>query len=110
MRLSRSTRNGKEPENADWIGRTGLDEATELELPRYLRRELAEFLDEPHGLKASDLVYLGVLTDERGTAHFWKMPERDSDSAFAYVDVGPQGEALGLGWGDRAAPQVHNGT
>jgi hypothetical protein len=91
-------------EVADWIGRTGLDEATERELPRYLRRELGEFLDEPGGLKASDLIYLGLLSDERGAAHFWKMPEKDSIQSFAYVDVGNDGEALGLGWGDRKAP------
>lgn len=90
-------------EDADWFGQTGLDDATERELPRYLRRELGEYLDDPDGLTASDLQYLGVLTDERGAAHFWAMPERHGERSFAYVDVGADGVAS-MGWGDRTAP------
>ena len=92
------------PEEADWFGTTGLDEATERELPRYLRRELGEYLDDPEGLKAADLKYLGVLTDERGAAHFWAMPARHGEQSFAYVDVDASGVAASMGWGDRMAP------
>ena len=53
-------------EAADWIGKTWLDEDTERELPRYLRRELGESLADPDGLKANDLQYLGVQRDARG--------------------------------------------
>jgi len=91
------------PEKADWFGTTGLDDATERELPRYLRRELGEYLDDPAALKASDLKYLGVLTDERGPAHFWAMPERHGERSFAYVDIDADGVAS-MGWGDRVAP------
>jgi hypothetical protein len=91
-------------EDADWFGTTGLDEATERELPRYLRRELGEYLDDPEGLKAADLKYLGVLTDERGSAHFWSMPARHGEQSFAYVDIDASGAAASTGWGDRGAP------
>lgn len=91
-------------EVADWIGRTGLDEGTERELPRYLRREFGEFLDDPEGLKANDLSYLGILTDARGRAHFWRIPSRRGEVSFAYVDISDEGDALSLGWGDRSPP------
>ena len=89
-------------EEADWFGQTGLDEAVERELPRYLRRELHEFVDEPTGLKASDLRYLGVHSDSRGTAHFWKMPPRSGEVAYAYVQLDEHGTVSHLGWGDWA--------
>lgn len=87
-------------EEAGWIGQTGLDEATERELPRYLRRELGEFLDDPGGLRAADLHYVGVFTDARGTAHFWQMPERGGEHSHAYVEIDAGGHPIGLGWGD----------
>jgi hypothetical protein len=92
-------------ESADWIGRTGLDEATERELPRYLRREFGEFIDEPDALRASDLQYLGVFADDRGAAHFWQVPSKAAQEAyFAYVEVDAKGRPTLLGWGDRAPP------
>ena len=91
-------------EEADWFGKTGLDGATERELPRYLRRELGEYLDDPDGLKASDLKYLGVMMDERGSAHFWAIPARHGEQSFAYVDIDASGEPASMGWGDRVAP------
>lgn len=97
-------------EEADWFGTTGLDDATERELPRYLRRELGEYLDDPDGLKASDLKYLGVLTDERGSAHFWAIPARHGEQSFAYVDIDASGEPASMGWGDRVAPVASDGV
>ena len=91
-------------EEAEWFGKTGLDQETERELPRYLRRELGEYLDDPAGLKSSDLRYLGIQSDTRGTAHFWALPERHGDSSFAYAQLAPSGEVLCLGWGDWAPP------
>ena len=89
-------------EVASWFGKTGLDEATERELPRYLRREFGEFLDDPEGLKAADLQYLGVLTDERGAAHFWQVPSKNQQEPyFAYVETDSNGNTTTFGWGDR---------
>lgn len=98
-------------ELADWFGRTGLDDATERELPRYLRREFGEFLDDPEGLKANDLQYLGVLSDERGRAHFWRISSRPSGAApsHAYIAIDEQGQDLTYGWGDRDPPTQSNG-
>lgn len=87
-------------EEADWMGRTGLPEDIERELPRYLRRELGEFLDQPGGLRAADLRYVGIASDSRGTAHFWQMPERGGEKPYAYVEIDAEGNAKGLGWGD----------
>jgi len=87
-------------EEADWFGKTGLDDATERELPRYLRRELGEYLDEPGCLTAADLRYLGIHTDARGSAHFWSMPARHNEQSFAYAQLGDNGEVVCLGWGD----------
>jgi hypothetical protein len=89
-------------EEASWFGKTGLDEATERELPRYLRREFGEFLDDPEGLKAAELQYLGVVTDDRGAAHFWSVPGKiQKESCFAYVEIDDAGNATCFGWGDR---------
>jgi hypothetical protein len=92
-------------EVADWMGRTGLDEATERELPRYLRREFGEFLGDPKGLKANDLQYLGVHADANGRAHFWRIPTRGGEASFAYIDIDDQGRAQSLGWGGRSPPK-----
>jgi hypothetical protein len=91
-------------EEADWFGKTGLGEETERELPRYLRREFGEYLDDPACLKAADMVYLGIRTDARGSAHFWSLPERHGERSFAYAQLAPSGEVLCLGWGDWAPP------
>lgn len=93
-------------EVAPWFGTTGLSEDDERELPRYLRREFGEVGAED-GLKASDLRYLGVQTDERGAAHFWVIPKRDEvdDETYAYIDTDDKGNALGYGWGDRKPNQ-----
>src|SRR5437868_3310291 len=42
-------------ESAAWLGKTGLGEDVERELPRYLRRELGESVLDPGSLKADDL-------------------------------------------------------
>ncbi len=95
-------------EQANWMGQTGLDEDTERELPRYLRRELGEFLEDPHGLRAADLDYKGIHQDERGPAHFWQMPERAGERSFAYVEIDSHGKPTCLGWSDRTLPVDNN--
>ena len=89
-------------EIAPWFGRTGLSDEDERELPRYLRREFGEVGAED-GMKAADLRYLGVQTDDRGPAHFWAIPKKDGeeDYAYAYIDIDDDGHPLCYGWGDR---------
>jgi hypothetical protein len=102
----RITRASQVEESADWFGKTGLDEGTERELPRYLRREFGEAPDEEGSLRASDLHYLGVHRDaERGPAHFWRVARsQGGEPWYAYVEVDQQGGATSLGWGDREPP------
>lgn len=94
-------------EIADWIGHTGLDEAAERELPRYLRREWGEMLGEPGALTASDLQYLGRFATRRALAHFWRVPARSAGGkpSFAYVEIDGQGRPMQYGWSDRAPPR-----
>jgi hypothetical protein len=82
-------------EVAPWIGITGLDESTQHELPRYLRRELGEFLEDG-GLKAADLEYVGKFRQEPGEVHYWRIPHRDDEPTFAYVEVDRDGDVAVL--------------
>ena len=92
-------------ETADWFGKTGLDDETERELPRYLRREFGESLSKKGALKASDLVYLGVFQEPEGAIHYWRIPSKNSkrEYYFAYVEDFPEGA---MGWGNRKPPQA----
>lgn len=90
-------------ENADWIGTTGLDEDTERELPRYLRREFGESLFDEGSLKATDLRYVGVFAEDGQQVHYWHVPYKDNDQIFAYVEVAPTGDIC-TGWGNREPP------
>ncbi len=95
-------------EVAPWIGKTGLHEEDERELPRYLRREFGE-VGADDGLKASDLTYLGIQTDDQGRAHFWsiKRSEREATYAYAYIDINEKGDVHGFGWGGRDPIHKH---
>lgn len=89
-------------EAAHWIGKTGLPESTERELPRYLRRELGEMLLEEGSLKAADLVYLGECIQDGNRVYYWRMPY-GKEGAHAYVEVSPGGEEC-MGWGGGREP------
>ena len=89
-------------EPADWMGKTGLPEEIERELPRYLRRELGEMLLEEGSLKAADLVYLGECIENGNRVHYWHMPY-GKEGAYAYVDVGPDSIEC-MGWGGGREP------
>jgi hypothetical protein len=86
-------------EGAPWIGRTGLDESTERELPRYLRREFGESLSDPDSLKASDLVYLGYEEEGEDRIYWWRIPERKFANRFASIVCSADGRTV-TGWGD----------
>lgn len=88
-------------EDAPWFGRTGLGDALERELPRYLRREFGESVFEEGALKASELDYLGVYHDGGLLVHFWRVPS-SVESTFATVTVGPEGVVTS--WGSDAPP------
>ena len=89
-------------EEAPWFGKTGLDEETERELPRYLRRELGEFLDEPGALKAADLQFIGAFEEAPGMVYYWKVPYGE-ETVYAYVEVSRDGSQC-TGWANREPP------
>jgi hypothetical protein len=89
-------------EQAPWIGTTGLDETTERELPKYLRREFGELLLDEGSLKAADLTYIGSFPEAHGSTHFWGIPSSESE-LYAYVEDNADGPGL-MGWGNRAPP------
>lgn len=84
-------------EVAPWIGKTGLPEEIERELPKYLRREFGELLLDEGSFRASDLEYVGVFPQTHGKTHFWKIP-RENEPTFATVAVGNDGSFC-TGWG-----------
>lgn len=99
----------KKRERAKWFGKTGLDDETERELPRYLRREFGEILGDDGALKASDLAYLGHfelteadyqnkdanLHESIVSIHVWKIADSDN---YAYVEITDDGVcALSMG-------------
>ncbi|HOY70491.1 MAG TPA: hypothetical protein PL131_07260 [Methylotenera sp.] len=92
-------------ETADWFGKTGLDEETERELPRYLRREFGETLFEQGALQANDLIYLGAFDEPIGVAHYWRITSKHNEDEpyYAHVIVEANGETC-TGWGDRKPP------
>lgn len=99
-------------ENADWFGKTGLDEATERELPHYLRREFGERLSrDTDALKANDLHYLGKFNENDQIAHYWEIPSKNKQEPtyYAYVMADNQNHATSMGWGDKNPPNIpHN--
>lgn len=94
-------------EEAPWFGQTGLDEDSERELSRYLRREFGERLEEPGALKAADLTYRGAFREEVGVVHYWEIPSHEPGT-FAYVVDSEDGGLMG--WSDRAPPTYVPGT
>src|SRR3989344_1064334 len=51
-RLALMKKEGEVREEAEWIGKTGLSEELERELPRYLRREFGQSLFDADSIKA----------------------------------------------------------
>lgn len=107
-RMELQKRESELREDAPWFGKTGLDEAIERELPRYLRREFGESIFDEGSLKAADLRYLGGIEEDGMLVHYWlvtpSLVEGDGPS-FAYVEVEADGSTC-TGWGDRKAPSA----
>lgn len=90
-------------EEAGWIGKTGLSEDLERELPRYLRRELGQSLFDSGSIKAGDLAYVGRFLEGGKTIHYWRVPYNRTSDVYAYVELSPSGDSL-IGWGDKKPP------
>ena len=81
---SHATESG-EVESAEWIGKTGLDESAERELPRYLRMQFGEPWYVVGSLRAADLAYIGSFEEEDMRVHYWRLPPRGSAPQYAYI-------------------------
>jgi hypothetical protein len=90
-------------EDAPWFGTTGLPEDIERDLPKYLRREFGELLLDEGSLAAKDLTYVGRFSEEGSWVHYWRIPARDGEESYAYVEIEPDGTPY-TAWGDREPP------
>ncbi len=90
-------------ESATWFGKTGLSDALERELPRYLRREFGQTLFDAKSLKAADLSYLGAFKEGAARVHYWRVPYRDKE-VYAYIEITPS--QTFTGWGNRTPRDI----
>ena len=81
-------------EKAAWFGKTGMSEALERELPRYLRHQSGQTIFDKDSLKAADLAYVGVFKEEGNTVRYWRINEDKSELRYAFVSVAPDGGVL----------------
>jgi hypothetical protein len=91
-RFDRMQKEDEVREVAVWIGKTGLPEALERELPRYLRREFGQSLFDEESLKAADLQYVGAFPVEGKAIHYWRIPRiphEERTDVYAYIEYGP---------------------
>jgi hypothetical protein len=103
-RLVRMKKEEEVREAAAWIGKTGLPEDLERELPRYLRREFGQSLFDEGSLKAVDLQYVGAFPEEGKAVHYWRIPYEGRTDVYAYIEYGPGSNSL-TGWGNRKPPK-----
>jgi hypothetical protein len=89
-------------EEAPWIGKTGLKENVERELPQYLRREFGQTIFDKGSLKASNLLYEGRFDEKGEEIHYWKIAY-EKETSYAYVII--RGRSTTTGWGDRSPPR-----
>ena len=93
-------------EEADWFGTTGLPDEDERELPRYLRREFGELVEDEGALQARDLRYVGRWAKGDGEAHYWRIPRRGGEEpAYACITVDGDGTTTCLSWGNDEPPR-----
>lgn len=98
-------------ESAPWLGTTGLTDAQERSLPRYVRMELGQSLQDAHAVQAQDLAYVGHFAETDGTVYYWRIPDKaqahgdtHSNPAYAYIRKDSNGIVY-TDWGNRAPPQ-----
>ena len=101
----------KVQESAPWIGSTGLTDDQERSLPRYVRMELGQSLQDANAVQAQDLQYVGSFPEADGTVYYWRIPDKanahgdtHSGPAFAYIRKGADG-VFYTDWGNRTPPQ-----
>lgn len=91
-------------EEAEWIGKTGLTEELERELPRYLRREFGQSLFDADSIKAADLTYVGKFLESGKTVYYWRVPYNQKSPTYAYIEMSIAGDSV-TGWGNKNPPK-----
>ncbi len=98
-------------EEAPWLGQTGLTDEQERSMPRYVRMELGQSLQDANAVKAQDLQYIGSFPEPDGTVYYWRIPDKaqahgdtHSGPAYAYIRKGTDG-IFYTDWGNRTPPQ-----
>ena len=101
----------KVQEAAPWLGHTGLTDEQERALPRYVRAELGQSLQDANPVKAQDLEFVGHFDEADGTVYYWRIPDKANahgdthkGPAYAYVRKGADG-VFYTDWGNRTPPQ-----
>ncbi len=97
-------------EKAPWLGSTGLTEAQERSVPRYVRMELGQSLSSADPVRAEDLQYMGHFAEMDGTVYYWRIPDKahahgDTHAGPAYVYI--RKDTAGVfytDWGNRTPP------
>ena len=97
-------------ESASWLGHTGLSDAQERALPRYVRMELGQSLQDTNAVQAQDLEYRGKYPEPDGTVYYWRIPDKanahgdtHAGPAYAYSRKSPDG-VFYTDWGTRTPP------
>lgn len=97
-------------ESAPWLGHTGLSDAQERSLPRYVRMELGQTLQDTNAVQAQDLEYMGNYPEPDGTVYYWRIPDKanahgdtHAGPAYAYIRKGTDGVYY-TDWGNRTPP------
>ncbi|GAB2816004.1 hypothetical protein GCM10027276_16190 [Comamonas piscis] len=97
-------------ETAPWLGSTGLSDAQERAVPRYVRMELGQSLGSADPVRAEDLQYIGQFAELDGTVYYWRIPEKahahgDTHRGAAYVYIRKDaGGVFYTDWGNRTPP------
>ncbi|MEJ5028503.1 hypothetical protein [Comamonas sp. MYb69] len=97
-------------ESAPWLGSTGLSDAQERSVPRYVRMELGQSLASADPVRAEDLQYVGQFAELDGIVYYWRIPDKahahgDTHAGPAYVYI--RKDAAGVfytDWGNRTPP------
>ena len=74
-------------ERAEWFGCTGLGEAAERHLLDYIRLEENQKLSDSDCIKASDLKYVGVVSESPAIVHYWLFRGTNGWQAYASISV-----------------------
>ena len=110
QKLNQMQTEAQQQESAPWFGTTGLSTEQEQRLPRYVRMELNQKLEQADAVKAQDLQFIGRFNEADGTVYYWQLPPNEvskkpatrGSARYAYLRQAQNGNYLD--WGNRLPP------